>query len=471
MKRADTGDYELGMVGLGTMGSSLLLNIADKGFMIAGYDTDKNKVKSLLKKGHANVTASDDLEIFISKLKQPRIIVMLVPAGFIVDEVIDKIAPLLEADDLLLDCGNSYFRDTDRRAEVLKQKKIHYMGVGISGGEDGARYGPSIMPGGDTKDYERIRKVCESIAAKAKGEPCVTLTGKGSAGHFVKMVHNGIEYAIMQLIAEAYDLLRKGAMLNNNEIHSLFTEWNTTQLNSYLIEITGIILNKKDLDGQSSLLDQILDAARQKGTGMWTTQTAMELQIPVPTIDIAVSVRDLSTHISDRHVLSKIIKYNPAGYSIDKDTFPDDVRNALYCGILLAYSQGFMLLEAASAKYKYSIPLSAIARIWRGGCIIRSAILDEISRILSESESGNLMADLFYSREITNNQESLRKIVSIAAMAGIPAPAIMTSLGYLDSFRSEKLPTSLIQAQRDFFGAHTYERTDVEGVFHTQWSE
>ncbi len=461
---------EMGMIGLGVMGRNLMLNMADHGFTVAGYDKDPEKVESMRKEsGEKNIFPTIEKSKFIRILKRPRMILLLVPAGGAVDEVIGELIPELDPGDLIIDAGNSFFRDTDRRTQMLEKKGILYMGVGVSGGEEGARKGPSIMPGGSPEAFKRVEPVFEAIAAKVKGEPCMAYMGSGSSGHFVKMVHNGIEYAIMQLISEAYELLKKGLALNNQDIRNVFALWNTGKLNGFLIEITGLIFSRKDEDGKSWLIDNILDVARQKGTGMWTTQSAMELQIPVPTIDLAVAMRDLTVFKEFRKDIAGRIKYVPTSNDIPKEQFLKYLEDGLFCSILLSYTQGFALLKAASAKYGYNMDLQTIAKIWRGGCIIRSAVLEDIQKAFSNKELPFLLLNPAFSKIISDNQDGLRKVVNMASSAGIAAPAMMASLGFLDAFRSERLPANLIQAQRDFFGSHTYERSDREGTFHTQW--
>ena len=397
---------------------------------------------------------------------------MLVPAGKPVDSVISDLLVYLEPGDLIIDAGNSYFKDTDLRTNKLAEKGIRFMGIGVSGGEEGARHGASIMPGGLNESWERVRPLFEAAAAKVNDTPCTTYLGSGSGGHFVKMVHNGIEYGMMQLISEAYDIMKRGLNINDNELHAIFKEWNKGALNSYLIEITGDIFSKVDDKTGKKLVDQILDVARQKGTGMWTSQSAMELQVPIPTIDIAVSMRDLSVFEDQRKETGKIFNQPANKIEGDKEQIINQLQNALYSAIILTYTQGMALLKVASDKYEYHFDMEAIARIWRGGCIIRSAFLDEIKDAFNlKPDLQNMLLDANISKKIIENQESLRQIVCKAAESGIPVPALMASLGYLDSFRSAWLPANLIQAQRDYFGAHTYERKDQKGTFHTEWLE
>jgi len=413
-----------------------------------------------------------DIKQFISSLRRPRAIMLLVPAGAPVDAVIDELLEYLEVGDLIIDGGNSYFKDTDVRTRNLAAKGIHFLGVGISGGEEGARHGPSIMPGGSSEAYERIRPLFEAAAAKVNGEACVTWLGPDSAGHFVKMVHNGIEYGMMQLIAETYDLMKRGLGLNDEEVSQIYADWNKRELNGYLIEITSSICARKDKKTGKHLIDEILDVAKQKGTGMWTTQNAMELQVPVPTIDQAVAMRDLSVFIQERKQASTIYQRPMQPFSDDRDTFLSNLYRALYAAVILTYAQGLALLTIAAERYKYRLNLAEIARIWRGGCIIRSKLLEDIrTAFLANPNLPNLLLDPLLSRKITENQEDLRRVVCQAANAGIPAAGMMASLGYFDAYRSSWLPTNLIQAQRDYFGAHTYERIDAKGTFHMEWEK
>lgn len=462
---------QIGMIGLGVMGRNLLLNMADHGFTVAGYDKDADKVKSLREESQErNIHAANDIQRFMSLLNRPRAVMLLVPAGAAVDAVINDLLPYLEPGDLIIDAGNSYFKDTDLRTNDLAGKNIQFMGIGISGGEEGARHGPSIMPGGPKESYEQIRVILEAVSAKINGDPCVSYLGPGSAGHFVKMVHNGIEYGIMQLIAESYDLMKRGLALNNNQLYDIYHAWNNSTLNSYLIEITSQIFNKLDEKTNQSLIDEILAVAQQKGTGMWASQSAMELQVPTPTIDIAVSLRDMSVLIKEREQAS-LIYHIPIQHIIhNKDIFLKKLQNALYLSIMIVYAQGMALLKAASDKYQYHLDLGAVSKIWRGGCIIRAAVLEDIYKAFgTKKELSNLLLDAKISKNILKYQADLREIICQATQSGIPIPGLMASLGYLDAYRSAWLPANLIQAQRDYFGSHTYGRIDIPGIFHTQW--
>jgi len=464
--------YDYGMIGLGTMGRNLVFNINDHGYSVAGFDKDNSQVETLKKEaGDRKVFATSNLDEFVKSLKTPRVIILLVPAGKIVDEVINELKPLLSENDLLLDCGNSHFSDTDKRNEQLAKSTIHFMGVGVSGGESGARYGPSIMPGGPKNVYERVAPMLEAISAKVNGEPCVTWLGPGSAGHYVKMVHNGIEYGLMQLISEAYHLLKVIGGLNNDELNSIFFKWNEGKLHSYLIQITADIFAQKDELTNNRLIDMILDSAHQKGTGGWASEDAMKLQVPIPVIDTAVSMRDLSAYKKERKLLA--INNKPlANNHIDKNELVNILEQALYFSTITTYTQGMSLLHFASIEYKYDLKLENIAKIWRGGCIIRASLLEDIYAAYSKQpDLSNLLLSEPFSQKLIQSQNGIRKVIQLGVEAAIPLPAMMSALAYYDSFRSGWLPANLIQAQRDYFGAHTYERTDKEGVFHTHWNQ
>ncbi len=463
--------YKIGMVGLGVMGRNFVLNMADHGFSVAGYDKDTVKVEELRKKSaQRNICGAADIKEFISLLRKPRAIMMLVPAGAPVDSVIKDLLPHLEKDDLIIDAGNSYFKDTDLRASNLAAKGIQFLGVGVSGGEEGARHGPSIMPGGPKESYERVRLIFEAAAAKVNGEPCVTYLGPGSAGHFVKMVHNGIEYGVMQLITETYDLMKRGLRLNDDEICEVYALWNKGELNGYLVEITSHIFSKPDGNIGKRLIDEILDVAKQTGTGMWTSQSAMELQLPIPTIDLAVAMRNLSVFEKEREQAGKIYQRPIRRFIDDRNKFLTQLGRALLAGLIITYAQGMALLAVASAKYKYQLDLEAVARLWRGGCIIRAALLEDIcAAFRARRDLPNLLLDANLSCKLMEHQEDLRHVVSQASESGVPVPGLMVSLSYLDAYRSAWLPANLVQAQRDYFGSHTYERIDAKGIFHTEW--
>ncbi|HQW83813.1 MAG TPA: NADP-dependent phosphogluconate dehydrogenase [Ferruginibacter sp.] len=469
----NTTTYDYGMIGLGTMGRNLALNMSDKGNSVMGYDKNEAQVKTFIKEaGSRAMFASTSLNEFLLTLKIPRAIILLVPAGKITDDVINELKPLLSENDLIMDFGNSHFNDTDKRIEQLATSKIHFMGVGISGGESGARYGPSIMPGGPKDIYRNISAMLQSVSAKVNDEPCVTWLGPGSAGHYVKMVHNGIEYGLMQLIAEAYHILKTAGNLSNDELHKVFSEWNKGKLQSFLIEITADIFLQQDQLTKNALVDMILDAAKQKGTGGWASEDAINLQVPIPVIDIAVNMRNLSAYKSEREMAQQILQGPTNTGNIAKNELIKMVEEALYFSIITTYAQGMALLQTASKKYQYDLQLASIAKIWRGGCIIRAALLENIhTAYVKQPGLINLMLDEELCAKLNNNQKQIRAVINLAVNNGIPVPALMMSLAYYDSYRSGWLPANLIQAQRDFFGAHTYERNDREGIFHTQWNQ
>lgn len=463
--------HQFGMIGLGTMGRNLLLNISDHGFSGAGYDKDPEKVAALNGLDQNKLRGFSDLNYFIKSLESPRKLMMLVPAGKIVDTVISELLPLLDKGDIIIDGGNSHFKDTERRYKNLEEKGFHFIGMGVSGGEEGARKGPSMMPGGNKQAYLQVEPILEKIAAQVKGEPTVTYIGPGAAGHFVKMVHNGIEYALMQLIAETYELLKKRLQLDNEAIHTVFQQWNKGRLQSFLLEITRDIFAFKKPGADHLLLDDIKDEAKAKGTGKWTSQEAMDLNLPISVIDTAVSMRDLSKYKSLRTQASAI-------YADEKNVpftdMPDDyiseLEQAFYFCMITAYAQGMHLLSRASQELNYDLELDQIAKIWRGGCIIRSAFLEDIySAFRTNKQLEHLLLDPAVQINLKKSLPGIRKVVSDAAKYGLALPAYSASLSYFDSFRSKKMPANLIQAQRDYFGAHTYELIGKEGVFHTEW--
>jgi 6-phosphogluconate dehydrogenase len=465
---------DLGLIGLGVMGRNFVLNLADHGFAVAVYNRTAEKTREFLETevGDQDIRAGYSLEEFAGLLKKPRAVLMLVAAGDPVDAVIKEIMPFLESGDLLIDCGNSHFTDTNRRAKQISAKGLLYMGMGISGGEAGARHGPSLMPGGPKAGYERIRPMMEAAAAKVNGEPCVTYLGPGSAGDYVKMVHNGIEYGIMQLIAETYDLMKRGLGLQPEDLKAIYQEWNNSELNSFLVEITAKIFGRQDERTGQALIDLILDKAKQKGTGMWTSWDAMDLQAGTPTIDVAVVMRDLSGAKEEREAAAKVLVGPQIAFGGDRKRFIGKLKNALYAGMIVTYAQGLALLRQASQAYNYGLDLEAVARIWRGGCIIRAALLEPIrAAYKSRPDLANLLLDPHLGPEFMARQTDLRDVVGVAAELGLPAPGFMVSLAYYDAYRSARLPANLIQAQRDFFGAHTYERMDAPGSFHTAWDK
>jgi 6-phosphogluconate dehydrogenase len=460
-----------GIIGLGTMGRNLLLNIAGHGFKVSGLDRDQNKVNQLEKEGSAMpVKGFTAIADFINSIQRPRAIMMLVPAGKIVDDVIQELSPLLNEGDVIIDGGNSHFTDTNRRVEELKTKGLHFFGMGISGGEEGARKGPSMMPGGDRQAYESVKPIFEAVAAKVNGEPCVTYIGPGASGHFVKMVHNGIEYGIMQLIAETYEFMKKGLNLPDDKIHSSFKKWNEGRLQSFLIEITRDIFAFKEQGSDHLLLNDIKDEARSKGTGKWTSQVAMDLQAPLTVIDSSVSMRDLSKYKALRTQLAGAYKENLERINGDSDALIQSVEAALYFSTIIAYAQGMHLLSQASKEFKYDLKLDRIALIWRGGCIIRSAFLEDIHQAFKKDNAlPHLLADQSIQTKVTSLLPATRQIVSLAVQSGIAMPCFTAALSYFDTLKSERMPANLIQAQRDYFGAHTYEKIGKEGVFHSQW--
>lgn len=469
---ATTDKYAFGMIGLGVMGRSLLLNMADHGFAVAGHDKDAAKVSSLNDEaGDRAAKGFGDVKEFIQSLTTPRAIMMLVPAGKIVDAVIEELTPLLEKGDILIDGGNSHFTDTNRRVEELEAIGLHFFGMGVSGGEEGARRGPSMMPGGDKDAYAVMKPIFEAIAAKVNGAPCVTYIGPGASGHFVKMVHNGIEYGIMQVIAETYEILRKGLKLDNDSIQKIFAQWNAGRLQSFLLDITKDIFAYKAPGADHLLLDDIKDEAKAKGTGKWTSQVAMDLVTPIPTIDTSVSMRDLSKYKQLREKASTLYggDIELAG---DKDELLVALEQAFYFTSIVTYAQGMHLLSKASEEYKYDLHLGEIAKIWRGGCIIRSEFLNDIFNAYNKDpQLPHLLLDSDVQKLVSETLPGIRKILSGTIAAGVAAPGYASALSYFDAFRSEKMPSNLTQAQRDYFGAHTYELIGKEGTFHTQWTK
>lgn len=465
------GKYDIGMIGLGTMGRNLLLNIGDHGFAGAGYDKNPAQVKLLEEESTTpNTKAYDDIHQFIGSLKSPRYIIMLVPAGKIVDSVIEELVPLLDKGDILIDGGNSHFNDTNRRVEYLQTKGLLFFGMGISGGEEGARRGPSMMPGGDEKAYMVMKPILEAISAKVNGDPCVTYIGRGAAGHFVKMVHNGIEYGLMQLLAETYELLRKGMKLGNDEIHALFTKWNEGRLKSFLMETTRDVFAYKVPGTSDWLLDSIKDEAKSKGTGKWTSQVAMDLQSPTPTIDTAVSMRDLSKYKQLRGMAAAIYSQEDPALKAEKDVFLRELEQAFFFSMIITYAQGMQLIDAASKEFNFGTNPAEIAQIWRGGCIIRSTFLNDIyNAYKNNKELKHLLLDEGVAALVKESLPGTRSVIGQSLSQGIAIPAYASALSYFDAFRSERMPSNLIQAQRDYFGAHTYELIGKEGVFHTEW--
>ena len=466
--------YKIGIVGLGVMGHNLALNMERNGFPVAGYDLDAVKTKAFLEGPGAgkNIIGVDSPAALMAALEKPRRILLMVPAGAPVDSAITQLKPLLEPGDILMDGGNSFFLDTERRNKALEVEGFNYIGTGVSGGEEGALWGPSIMPGGQRQAWEATAPIFRAIAAKAEdGQPCVEYIGPRGAGHYVKMVHNGIEYSDMQLIAEIYDILHRGLGLSSRELHTIFAEWNTGELKSYLIEITADIFEKIDAETGRPVVDLILDEAQQKGTGKWTSQNALDVSAPIPTINAAVESRILSGLKAQRVTASRVIRGPKPEYKGNRARLIDAARQALYASKITSYAQGLGLLKIASEDYQYNLNLSEIAKIWRAGCIIRACLLGDImSAYARDPALTNLLLDETFRAAVESRQGAWRFVVQTAVGMGIPALALSASLAYFDAYRSERLPANLIQAQRDYFGAHTYRRVDREGTFHTEWN-
>ena len=463
---------ELALIGLAVMGQNLVLNMERNGYRVAVYNRTGAKTQEFMAGPAAgkNIVAAYSIEDMVDLVKKPRRIMIMVQAGAPVDAVIAQLKPYLDLGDLIIDGGNSFYRDTERRSIDLEKDGINFMGVGISGGEEGALWGPSIMPGGQPSAYTLIQPIFEAIAAQVGGEACVTYIGPRGAGHYVKMVHNGIEYGDMQLIAEAYDILRRGLGLNAAELHQVFSDWNNGVLSSYLIEITAKIFTHLDTLTKQPLVDVILDSARQKGTGKWTSQDAFDVGVAIPTINAAVEARILSAFKSERQVAAQVFPSSLRRYAGDRDRFIQAVGDALYASKICSYAQGMQLLSVISQDHGYNLNLSEIARIWRGGCIIRAKFLDDVRTAFNENPGlPNLMLAPFFRDVLINRQQAWRSVLQTAIDLGIPAPAMSASLASFDGYRSMRLPANLIQAQRDFFGAHTYERVDQPGNFHSDW--
>ncbi|MEO6637925.1 MAG: NADP-dependent phosphogluconate dehydrogenase [Ginsengibacter sp.] len=464
--------YDFGMVGLGVMGSNLLLNMADHGFAVIGYDKnpDKTKLFEASAKKDTTVKGVNNLEEMIHLLKIPRKIMMLVPAGIPVDSVINDLLPILEEGDIVIDGGNSHYTDTLKRIQILEAKGLHFMGIGISGGEEGARKGPSIMPGGDEEAYKQVEPMLKAVAAKVDGQPCVGYLGKGAAGHYVKMVHNGIEYALMQLISECYDLLHNGLGYTNPELHKIFTNWNMGEMQSFLLEITSKIFDRKDdKETGNYLVDMILDRAGAKGTGKWTSQEGLDLPMPIPTIDAAVMMRNLSSLIEERHNAADLYKTQPQKININKEELAGQLHDALYFATIISYAQGLALLTTASNELKMDIPVPEVVSVWRGGCIIRSGLLTQFKKAYENADLKNMLLDQDIAATLTQRLNGIQQVVSVAALNNYPVAGLMASLNYFNAYSRKLLPTNLVQAQRDFFGAHTYQRIDREGIFHSEW--
>ena len=469
MKKAD-----IGMIGLAVMGENLVMNMASKGFFVSAFDIDSKRVLDFTE-GRAKgktIQTYTNLKDFVSSLEKPRKIMMMIRAGSPVDQVIDQLIPLVDQGDIIIDGGNSNYQDSTRRTEYLKQKGIHFIGSGVSGGEEGALNGPSIMPGGSPEAWEPIKPIFQAISADVNGDKCCEWIGENGAGHFVKMVHNGIEYGDIQLITEAYQLMRDLLQLSHDDMSEIFKAWNKTELDSYLIEITGEILAVKDTDGEP-LVSKILDKAGQKGTGKWTAITSLEENVALTMITEAVYARIISSQKDERVEAAKAYPKTIKPYVGNKLSFIEDIRKALYAAKIISYAQGYDLMRAAAKTYNWNLNYSGIAKIWRGGCIIRSAFLNNIKEAYEKNpELSNLIMDDFFKNQMKDLLDSWRKVVGTAVINGIPTPAMSSALSYFDSYTTASLPANLLQAQRDYFGAHTYERVDQpEGkFFHTNWT-
>lgn len=463
---------QIGVIGLAVMGKNLALNIADHGYSVAVYNRTPDKTNELSKEyGDKDILGFNSLKEFANSLDTPRRIILMVKAGEAVDDTIHKLLPYLDKGDILMDGGNSYYLDTMRRSKELEEKGFYYLGTGISGGEEGARKGPAIMSGGAREAYDRFEPVLTAISAKVGQDACSTYIGENGAGHFVKMVHNGIEYADMQLISEAYSIMKHVLGLSPEQLHDIFVQWNQGELNSYLIAITAKIFQKKDEPGGGYLVDKILDVAGQKGTGKWTGQISLDLGAPTPTITAAVYERYLSAMKEERVTANRLLR-GADTLKQKPEELIESIRKALYASKICAYAQGFGLLKNASSLYHWNLSYSEIAKIFRGGCIIRAQFLNQITLAYEKNpELKNLLFEDYFSGILNNYQQEWRETITTAINYGIPVPGFSSSLAYYDSYRSAELPINLLQAQRDFFGAHTYERKDKEGIFHTQWEE
>lgn len=466
-----------GVIGLAVMGENLALNVESRGFPIAVFNRSADKTKKFMeiRAPGKDIKAAYSLEEFVQTLERPRNILVMVKAGQPVDAVIEQLKPLLEEGDTIIDGGNSLYGDTERRTKDLESSGLGFVGMGVSGGEEGALKGPSLMPGGTESGYRDLEPILTKIAAQVDDGPCVTYIGPGGAGHYVKMVHNGIEYGDMQLIAEAYDLMKNTLDLSGEELEEVFSQWNhTDELNSFLIEITADIFSNRDPDTDKPLVDSILDSAGQKGTGRWTVVSSLELGVPIPTIYAAVNARVMSAYKDERLAASKVITAPTGKYQGDKQQFIDRVRDALYCSKMCSYAQGMALLSTASKELNFNLHLAEIARIWKGGCIIQAGFLDKIKQAFNENPSLlNLLLAPEFKQSIVDRQSAWREVLITANQLGIAVPAFSASLDYFDSYRRANLPQNLTQAQRDYFGAHTYERVDrPRGEFtHTEWTK
>lgn len=462
----------IGVVGVGVMGKSLALNFESKGFSVSMYDLNAEKINEIIEKYPGKrLFGTPNIEEFIQSLESPRKILLMVNAGVITDKAIESLLPYLAKGDILIDGGNSFYKDTIRRNKELADKGLHFIGAGVSGGEEGALKGPAIMPSGQKEAYDEVAPLLTAIAAKVNGDPCCTYIGPNGAGHYVKMVHNGIEYSDMQLICECYHLMKELLGLTPEELHEIFIEWNKGELDSYLVEITADIFTKRDPETGKPMVDIILDTAGQKGTGMWTSQSALELGIPLSVITESVFARFISAMKEERVRASNILQ-GPVkqAFSDDKKAFIELIRQSLYLSKIVSYAQGFAQLKVASEKYDWNLRLGEIAMIFRGGCIIRAQFLQNIKNAYDRNPNlDNLLLDEYFKSIVENYQAAAREVVTVAIKSGIPVPGLSSALAYFDSYRSAVLPANLLQAQRDYFGAHTYQRVDREGTFHTEW--
>lgn len=461
---------DIGLIGLGTMGKNLAMNIADHGFTVIGYNRSTEVTKRLIEERHPNLIGALSLDEMVNSLVAPRKIILMVSAGKAVDQIIEQLLPLLDLGDIIMDGGNSFFEDTIRRHDNLKNKGIVYYGIGISGGEEGARFGPSIMPGGDKESYSFIQPILEAIAAKKNDEPCCTYIGPNGAGHYVKMVHNGIEYADMQLLAEVYLLLKNVGHYSNQQMSKILDEWNQTECKSYLVEITSKVLNEKDSESHNDLVDMIKDNASQKGTGKWTSLEAIKQDQNSSLITTAYQAR-LVSNLKERELLQKVIN-TPMIKEINPEIFAQEVKKAYYLAKIIAYAQGFALYDDASNKYRWNLDLEKIASIFRAGCIIQANLLEEIMHVYQkDKELTNLLVSPYFIKIVNENIQSLRVVCSLGIFSGIPMPELTNAISYLDQLRSKSVGANLIQGQRDYFGAHTFKRIDKDGDFHHDWND
>lgn len=464
---------QIGVIGLAVMGKNLAFNIESRGYSISVYNRSAAKTDEMMNEAEGkNVVPAYTLEEFVASLEKPRKILLMVKAGMATDATIEQLKPLLEKGDIVIDGGNTFYKDTQRRNEELSNLGIHFIGTGVSGGEEGALTGPSIMPSGQKEAYDLVAPILKDISAKVDGDACCTYIGTDGAGHYVKMVHNGIEYGDMQLISESYFLLKNLLGLSAEEFHEVFTEWNKGELDSYLIEITADIFKKYDEETGKPMVDIILDKAGQKGTGKWTSQSALDLGVPLPIITESVFARYISALKEERVEASKILRGPEAKFTGDKKALIESIRKALYMSKICSYAQGFAQMKAASEENNWDLQYGDIAMIFRGGCIIRAQFLQKIKEAYDrDANLNNLLLDTYFQGIVESYQGALREVISTAVMNGIPVPGLSSALAYFDSYRTETLPANLIQAQRDYFGAHTYERIDKEGTFHTEWME